>query len=350
MLRTAEERASLLRDWQADPRNRGRQPPVEVVAPGTKAPKKPTAAQKAEVQALLRQEVEDLKRLELKHMRMLLPVFQQAEKEMAAQLADWVHRTPDGELRFSAWKYRSALVQLHAGVGHLSGALGEQLERGGHEAQKLALTHLEHEVARLSSVFGDHVAPLQWNLAKIMASGESALVPRFRNSAARYSGNVWGDIKQRLAVEILKGSSVSEMVDRLVEQRGPSGYVSLSGVAGDEGAIVEHIPEGLFVRYRWWAERVVRTELGSAYGVQMLQGLHAAKGVLPDLQKRWCTDGSGCAHICTPADGQTIDLHEVFVLGDGSTTDTAPGHPNCRCRVGAWRAHWGELLDSMGID
>lgn len=287
-------------------------------------------------------------------MHALLPAFKQAEKELAEQLGKWVHQAQNGELRFSAWKYRSALVQLKLGVSELEQVVHKSLKTGGARAQKLALEHLTHEVARFSAVFGDNVPVLNLHLAKLVATSRAALAPRYESSAERYawgkSNGVWQDIQRRLAVEILKGSSVQETAERLAQDGGPRGMVTIRGVTGEQGAVVEIIPEGLFRRYRWRAEMFVRTELTYAYGVQMLDGLYAAQKTLTDLAKRWCTDGTGCKNICNPADGQVVALDENFVMGDGSTTDQPPAHPNCRCRCGAWRPHWGELLDSLGLN
>lgn len=292
--------------------------------------------------------------LEKEHLRLLMPVMQQAQDELGQQLKTWIERAPNGGARFTAWKYRTALLQLKVTIGTLEDGLNGRLVEGGAKAQRLALRHLKDEIARFSTVYGKEAPPMRFNLAHLMATGERALVPRYRNSAHRYAwdqkNGVWGDIKRRLAVEILKGSSVNEMIERLQEMGGPRGAVSLRGMAGDPGAVVEEIPEGLFKRYRFWAERIVRTELANAYGVQMLDGLDFAKGILPDLQKRWSSDGSGCVHICQPADGQVVELNEEFILGAGFTADAAPGHPNCRCRTGPWRPHWGALLDSLGAN
>lgn len=323
---------------------------TDVDPPGRHARHRPTGAQIAAVQATLRQHNAELIHLERKHVAALYPIMHEAQVELSHRLRGWIETAPNGELRFTAWKYRSALLQTKKLADEMSVQLFGELKHGGRMAQGLSLKHLTTEVARFSTVFGDHVPSLPLKLASLMAHGEKALVPHYRTSVERYARGVWLDIKKRLAVEILKGSSVSDVTDELAKHGGPRGLVSLAGVAGEKSAVVELIPGGLFKRYRFWAERIVRTEMSNAYGQQMLDGLHAAAKTLPDLMKRWCADGGGCKDICQPADGQTVPLHGMFTLGNGDSTDTAPGHPSCRCSVGAWRPHWGEIFDSLGLN
>jgi hypothetical protein len=310
MLKTATERALRLRTWRADPRNAGLEPPVEIAPLGLKARRRATLAQKKAVQQVLRRHQVEIAEMQAKHVRALLPALHKAQQELQHQLREWIHRTPDGELRWSAWKYRSALAQLHSGVAALEQRVQGALERGGFDAQRAAARHLINDVARFSEVFGDELPRMQLNLAKLIATGHASLVPRYRASAERYAWGqrygVWADLNKRLAVDILKGASVEETIDRLQREGGPRGLVALQGVAGEENAIVELVPEGLFARYRWRAEMYVRTEFASAYGAQTRLGFEAAREILPDLQRRWCTDGSGCPHICQPMDGQVV--------------------------------------------
>lgn len=356
MLRSAAQRRQVLAEWRADPRNKGRQPPVEVLAPGLAAAKHATPAQAKAVQAILRSNAEALVNLQMSEQRALLPLMKQAQKELGAELKKWIERTPDGELRWSAWKYRSAMLQLHATTAKLEHALGARLTAGGDKAQKLALEHLVDEVGRFSKIFDgpNAMPPLRLNFASLLASGRASLVSRYETSRERYAwgkkGGVFQDLQNRLAVDILKGASVSETIDRLQEHGGPKGLVTLRGKATDEDAIIELVPEGLFARYRWRAEMYVRTELAAAYGFQMRSGLFAARELLSDLEQRWSTDGGSCPLICRPMDGQTVPLEQQFLAGDGGLVDHEPAHPNCMCRTGPWRAHWGALLDSLGIN
>jgi len=113
-------------------------------------------------------------------------------------------------------------------------------------------------------------------------------------------------------------------------------------VKGEPGAVVETITEGLFRRYRYWAERIARTETTAAYAHQAHAAQWEARKHVPDLQRRWdaSVDGRNCME-CRRLDGQVVDFGERF--SNGSTD--APAHPNCRCRVGAWRRGWKKLIE-----
>ena len=128
---------------------------------------------------------------------------------------------------------------------------------------------------------------------------------------------------------------------------GPRGVVALRGVAGEPGAATEVIAEGLFARYRYWGERLARTETQAAYNAQLDLGMRQAQHTLPDLERRWdaSLDLRVCP-LCGELHGTTAAIGGAF---PGGYTD-APAHPNCRCRVGAWRAEWSAILREAGVD
>lgn len=273
----------------------------------------------------------------------LAPALAQAQRETAIALRAWLART-DGERRYTTQVHRTVLAGLEhafAAIARLDPVLGDALQRASAAGGHLAGHHLVSEIARFSARFEGAPRHLPLNVTRIVATGERELVPRFRTSAARYAGDVGADIRRELAVGILRRESVSELVDRLARLGGPRGRVALRGEAGEPGAVVEHISEGLFRRYRHWGERLVRTEVQRAYNVQVDAGLHEARQHLPDLQRRWdaSLDARVCS-LCAGLHGQVAELEKPFL---GGYTE-APAHPNCRCRVGAWRAAWSEAL------
>lgn len=280
------------------------------------------------------------------------PVFAQAERELAARLRDWITKTSDGALRWTAHSYRSALVQIKAGAAELDRAMFDRLRHAGGRAQELAIQHLVEQVAFLSGSFRGAERLISVNASAQIAATRSYLVPRYRTSAARYA---WGrgrvgvaaDMQKRLATDILIGAPVHETVDRLVASGGPRGYVALRGVAGEENAIVEYIPEGLFARYRYWADRIVRTEVSSAYGAQGHDSMQAAAQVLPELRRRWMGDVTACIHVCLPMVGQVVGINDAFSTGMGDLVMYPPAHPSCGCTAVPFAPSWASLLDDI---
>jgi hypothetical protein len=296
-----------------------------------------------QVREVIDRQVAEVDRLPERAMRSLLPVLTHAQAELARDLRRWTETRPDGDVRFTAHSYRNALAQIEVIRRRIDERMDEAMGRSCDRAQRLALDHLVDEVARYSELFEGATRRLSLNVTAQLATGRSYIIPRVRTSAARYAGQVGDDLQRNLAVGILRGESVSAMVDRLQRLGGPAGLVALRGVRGEPGAVLERIPEGLFARYRWWAERVVRTETQSAYNGQLLDGLHEARRQIPGLKKRWSADGKACDRICGPVDGQVQPLEAPFVTPRG-LIEHAPAHPNCRCRSGAWKDDWNDVL------
>jgi len=295
-----------------------------------------TRAERA-VRVLIDSQVARVDRLPTDVMRAMAPVFARAQRDLLEDMNRWMVATGDDQ-RFTPHSYRVALAQINEMQARLQQALGEHLESGATLAASLAPEHLTREIAALSRHFQDSVTPVNLDAARVVATSKSYIIPRIQTSAARYAGMVGHDLRETIAASILRGESRYHLVNRLQRQGGPMGRVDMGG------GRMEDIPEGLFRRYRHWAERVARTEVHSAYNSTLMESMHDARRDIPDLQKRWCADGSACDAVCLPINGQKVALDAMFDTPRGAI-EHAPAHPNCRCRTGAWRAEWAEFLD-----
>lgn len=277
-------------------------------------------------------------------LRALVPVLQQAQRETVRDLRTWLQKV-NGADRYTAARHHAVLAHLGTAFNTLAGSspvLRDALRAAGVDAGRLAVNDTVREIARLSALFDGAPVRVPIRLASVVAHGERMLVPRFRSSAARYAESVRADIRRELAVALVKRESIDDMVKRLAAIGGPRGPVALRGVAGQPGAQVEHIGEGLFRRYRHWGERLARTETQAAYNAQVMESLREARATIPDLRRRW--DASADLRICPRCQdlhGAVVGLDEPF---PGDVTD-APLHPSCRCRVGAWRDAWRPLFN-----
>jgi hypothetical protein len=255
-------------------------------------------------------------------MASLLPLLQQARRESNRALADWLSRHPDGAERFTARHYRDVVRSLGPAIDayqSMSPAMRDALVKTGHVAAHMAARDVVTEVATLSEALEGLRRQLPIDVAKVIASGDSYLIPRFANSARRYAGAVGQDIRRMLAIGVIKGESVSQMTDRL---QGSKRY--RKAVSGDIAA--EGIAGNLDDRYRFWAMRVVRTETQSAYNTQLDNTIRQAKQHIPDLIRRWdaSLDRRTCI-VCGALHGTTAPIGGAFP--DGTTE--APQHPNC---------------------
>ena len=135
------------------------------------------------------------------------------------------------------------------------------------------------------------------------------------------------------------GETFDQLTTRLVKLGGPKGLVALRGSLGDPGVVAEHIGEGLFKRYRFWAERVVRTECAEAYSVHALNSLVEANEEDPGYEKRWdaALVRDRTCPVCKGLDGTAVALDAEFPGG----YKHPPAHPLCLCTLTPWRPEWG---------
>ncbi|MCA4995120.1 hypothetical protein HWD35_10390 [Tsukamurella tyrosinosolvens] len=77
------------------------------------------------------------------------------------------------------------------------------------------------------------------------------------------------------------------------------------------------------------AEMIAQTESVNAYSLGQYE---YAKDV-GFTKKTWESLAGACPKKCLSADGQTVDIEDDFILGDGSTVKLPSGHTRCRCGV-----------------
>lgn len=288
-------------------------------------------------------------RLPVPHEREAQAVVTAALQELNRDLVAWLRRA-DGADTFTAQRYRTMIVQLRAAFDALQRRVGEataeQLSAAAPGVAELSAKNLRREVTFFARRFGLGTPPALAQAARL-ATGEGVLLRQFETSAARYAGRMRRDIERALATGMVRGETFAELTSRLQRQRGPRGPVALRGTAGELGAVVEVIPEGLFRRYRSWAERLVRTELMQAYNQQHVRDIAAHDEDDPGYRMRWdaSNDRRTCS-ICRTLDDQVVEVGKRWdgrSAGAGrAEIPSPPAHPRCRCVVVPWREEWGD--------
>jgi SPP1 gp7 family putative phage head morphogenesis protein len=269
-------------------------------------------------------------------------VLDAAEKELSHDLGKWL-ASHKGDDRFTPQVYRNALVQIRGTLDHLRNStddgMASALQYGGAQAAKLATSHLIREVMTFSQRFEHSVRPIAFEAASVIAEGKKTLWPGFKNSAHRYAGQVGDDIRKQLAIGLVRGETLDQLTDRLARLGGPKGYVYLRGRPGSPGSRGEMIAEGLFKRYRHWAERLAVTETVNAYNETAMIGMAELEEHDPGYYKRWdaAIDGRTC-QFCKQYDDLVTPIDKPFEGG----VDHPPLHPRCRCAVVVWRKEWDE--------
>jgi SPP1 gp7 family putative phage head morphogenesis protein len=271
----------------------------------------------------------------------LTEVLDLAEVELTHNLAVW-SALGKGDDRFTPQMYRNALIQIRGTLQKIRGpvaeGLVEVLRHNGQLASNLATKHLITEVTRFSQMFEGSIRPIAIEAASVLAEGKKLVWKQFSNSVKRYTGNVGEDLRRQLAIGVVKGETVDQLTNRLAKLGGPKGLVYTRGAPGTPNAKAEYISEGLFKRYRHFAERLVVTETVNAYNSFALEGMDELEHEDPGYFKRW--DAAIDARTC-PQCAQYDDL-VVPLNGKFRGIDHPPLHPRCRCAVVVWRKEWKE--------
>lgn len=277
-------------------------------------------------------------------LRALLPALRQARDELRSDLQDWLENAPEGSERFTAYHRAQALRSLEATferIGELQPAMLGSLGVGRAETGTIAVSNLEHEVQRLSAVFGGgHVVLPQIDTAAVIAKGDRMLIKRHENSARRYAGGAADDIRHRLAVSLAKGDTFDQAMRRL---RG-SPELHAAVARSDPGAAAFGMADATFARWRHWADRLVRTENMHAYNVQhdlAIEQVNADRHEDEDeYLRRWdATADKVACERCKALDRTVATIKGDFAGG----VHSPPLHPYCRCVVLAWLARWGNM-------
>lgn len=284
----------------------------------------------------------EVSKLSVTGLSRLTEVLDAAEVELTRALASW-SALGRGDDRFTPQMYRNALVQIRGTLEHIRGPLAEgvasAMRHGGVLAAHLATSHLITEVTTWSAMFEGTIRPIAIEAASVLAEGKALVWPRFTNSAKRYAGQVGEDIRKQLAIGVVRGETVDQLTLRLSKLGGPSGLVYTQGREGSPRAKAEYIAEGLFRRYRHYAERLVVTETVNAYNEMALAGMDELEKEDPGYFQRWdaAVDKRTC-EFCARYDDLVIPLDKTFPGG----VKHPPLHPRCRCAVVVWRKEWKE--------
>lgn len=277
----------------------------------------------------------------------LINALTTAEASLRSRLEDWMARHEGEDVLFTEASLRSYIVQSQASVAYvqerLRGIVAEQAERVALET----VTRNHDMIRRLEREFTGVVIPPRSREA-VIARVRPSLIDRHATSIDRYGDVMTRRIMSEIGQGFVEGISQGQMVDRLVNLRGPRGLVSLRAVEVQPGMVIrtleKDIPEGLFVRHRQWAWRVVRTEVAEAQNaVSQEQVEQDAERDMPDMQRKIIA----IMDIRTAQDsigvhGQVRGPREKFRDGAGREYLRPPSRPNDRETIIPWRPHWDE--------
>jgi hypothetical protein len=272
----------------------------------------------------------DLAKLSATEARAALGLY----RETRGELRDRLDSLPAG--RFTAQHYRNALVQVQHSIFNLEQSLQVQLKASADKTAHLSQQHLIRQATAFGRKFKGTITPTPLTLAAAMDEGRTLLLPQFESSVKRYGQKLIGDIQHRLAVSMAAHESTDEMRRRIfADYLEPLGSVKVGG---------RKVPVTAY-----WAERLVRTEVGQAYNAMHVAQLSQQAYADPKLMKCWsATLEENTCGVCRRMHGITIPVREPFKLPGGKRLMHPLAHPNCACTTTAWMASWGDPWRVLG--
>lgn len=273
----------------------------------------------------------------------LVRILVHAQKQIEARFAREIARR--GDETWTAADLQASLVQVRIALAQIEPKLTDLLAKNAELAKELGAKSVVDLLRYFEQETGGGLRPLSIRPALALTH---PMLGRYATSVDRYGRAMIGMIARELQAGVVRGATFEEMTDMLVGKRGPRGIVSMAAKEIRAGEVVRTrtamIEEGLFVRHRGWAERIVRTEGMRAYaeGAQEELVEQRAKN-FPDLKRKLIeTFDKRTGWDSYKAHGQVRGLNEPFVDGAGRVYLLPPGRPNDRAVVIPYREAWDE--------
>lgn len=282
----------------------------------------------------------------------LLHVLELADKEVAARLVK-ISPKPNGDMKFTAAQAISYRTQIQVTIEKVKLKINPIAVDVGQAAMSKAIKSGAKTLAALERDFkGVSTSPrilAAMQQSHVLRGPNASLVTRVATSLDRYGMEMGQQFARIIQSGLVSGATQDQMVAALVGHGGPKGpKVSLAAKETAPGVVKRiregDIPEGLFVRHKYWAERIIRTETAYAFNGAKLEqlrqmkrdGLHVKKKICAHFDNRTAPD-SIAVH------GQVRELEATFLDGAGRQYLQPPGRPNDRETILPWFDDWAEV-------
>lgn len=272
----------------------------------------------------------------------LLSVLREVRADTERGFGRWLKKVDDKET-YSVHQHRVLVAELGHGINllehSLAGATGVDLATGAKLISPKSLASLVRVAQAGERQFRDAAVPLRLDTAMLLKDSSRVLMHRHDSSAKRYAGRRGKDIQHQLAVGVIKGENVGQLVRRLGKIQLPQ-YSRMS-----VGQKAESVADNQFFRSKADAERLIRTEFNHAANWIQNDALVSANreaGGDGGWQSRWdaMLDRRTCVY-CEDLDGAVAQAGALFfsrLVPEGIAFP--PLHPCDRCSISAWREGW----------
>lgn len=274
-----------------------------------------------------------------------------AEKSIAEKL-DLVTKSTGATGKWTEESARATMAQVQLTQKYVDKRL-EGLTHG--QAKKALAKSVKGTIGLLSTLeqrFSGIAAPLQLQKAGAMHSliNQSApsLLSRNAASVQRYGAAMIADFERVIRTGLVTGASNHEMIHALISAGAAKGVTAAKLAEGEP----KHFPNPTgYMRKRYWAERIIRTETAYAYNRGSFDAIAASRKQFPDMQKKiLATFDARTAPDSVAVHGQIRNVEDLFMDGAGRQYLHPPGRPNDRETVVPWRSSWPELSNTAPVD
>lgn len=303
----------------------------------------------ATVEDILRGTQRDVARISrLRPPRELLTALKEADRKLAARLRQESRRFGAPDARFTGAAALAYQQQIQVQIRFLQLRLLGLTERQAIRVVEHSMRRSVRILEQLERRFTGLVRPLRIReagaMTRAITNKRASILATIPGSVDRYGLSMIGVFENRMRAGLLQGLSMDEMTAVLTGHGGPKGEVSVSSRLLPDGRLIvrtEKIPEGLFVRYKYWAERIVRTETMRSYNQARRVGYEQMREQIPDLQKKIVAIlDARTAQDSIAVNGQIRELDDEFIDGAGRRYLYPPARPNDRETTIPWRPEW----------
>lgn len=246
---------------------------------------------------------------------------------------------------------RQIQLQIQYVQFRLRGYTKAQAMQAVQRSLRRTATIVERMERRFAGVYSPAAVREPAAMRTAINGARASLLRSMPTALDRYGEAMTGRFELFVRLGIHQGLTAEDMIGALTGHGGPTGRVSLAAKVTPDGVIrlrEVDIPEGLFVRHRYWAERIVRTESMKSYNSARMEGLREQKRQWPDLQKKIIAIlDDRTAPDSIAVNGQIRNLDDEFVDGAGRRYQFPPARPNDRETVIPWRPRWTEPAQAV---
>lgn len=288
-------------------------------------------------------------------MRELLNDLRNAERTLGKRLRDQMVKHGALDARFTGAQALAMQQQVLQAIDYvqdrLRGRTKEQAEAAINAGLQRTITTMEGLEQRFEGI----VTPLRLRqaaeLSKAKANARGMWGRDFPTTVDRYGDKMMSEFEEIIRAGFVAGSSMDDIIAALVGHGGPTGKVSMAATITPAGVLrvrESDIPEGLFVRHKYWAERIVRTEMLKAYNGARQVGLETTANDHPTLKRKiLAVLDKRTAPDSVAVHGQIRGIKEHFVDGAGRSYLYPPARPNDRETVIPWKEAWDDSSSNM---